>query len=297
VRRFRFGFKTGFLNNFTLHLEGEFNPQEADPVYSRITDAYLAWKPAAAAKITLGKQSAGFTLDGLTSSKNLLTIDRNNLTQNIWFTEEYIPGFSVGGDVKGLAYFAGVFSSGEKDSDFGDFAAGEFTLLRLGHDFSNLLGAEEARLRFAYVDNHPDPENSFTKQLYRIFSLNWLFEAKGWGIRTDVSSGQGYADQSDLWGFVIMPFYKLTTAWEVVGRYTFIDSEEDNGIRFARYERFIADGSGNRYEEFYLGLNYYWYGHKLKLQNAIQYVEMFDRANDGGAYSGFSWTTGFRISW
>ena len=285
------------MNDFVLHIEAEFNPQEADPVYSRITDAYLAWKPARAARITLGKQSAGFTLDGLTSSKNLLTIDRNNLTQNIWFTEEYIPGISVGGDIEGVIYFAGVFSSGDKTSEFGDFAAGEFALLRLAHDFSKAIGAQQALLRISYVDNHPDPENGFTKKLYRIFSLNLEFEGETWGIRGDISSGQGYDDQSDLSGFVVMPFYKLSEAFELVGRYTFVESEEDNGVRFARYERFIADGSGNRYEEFYLGLNYYWYGDKLKLQNAIQYVEMFDRANDGGAYSGFSWTTGFRISW
>ncbi len=65
----------------------------------------------------------------------------------------------------------------------------------------------------------------------------------------------------------------------------------------ARYDRFLVDGRGDRYEEFYLGFNYYWYGHKLKLQNALQYVDMIDRASNGGAYSGFSWTTGFRISW
>ena len=95
VRRFRFGFKTVFLEDFTLHVEGEFNPQEIEPLYTRITDAYLAWAPGKAVKLTLGKHSAGFTLDGLTSSKRLLTIDRNNLTQNIWFTEEYIPGLSA----------------------------------------------------------------------------------------------------------------------------------------------------------------------------------------------------------
>jgi phosphate-selective porin OprO/OprP len=88
VRRFRFGFKTVFLQDFTLHIEGEFNPQEIEPLYTRITDAYLTWGPSKAFKLTLGKHSAGFTLDGLTSSKRLLTIDRNNLTQNIWFTEE-----------------------------------------------------------------------------------------------------------------------------------------------------------------------------------------------------------------
>ena len=59
----------------------------------------------------------------------------------------------------------------------------------------------------------------------------------------------------------------------------------------------IVEGLGDRYTEVYLGLNYYWYGHKLKLQSGVQYLEMRDRANDGGAYSGWSWTTGLRVSW
>jgi phosphate-selective porin OprO/OprP len=56
-------------------------------------------------------------------------------------------------------------------------------------------------------------------------------------------------------------------------------------------------GQGDRYNELYLGANYYFYGHKLKLQNGAQFAKMNDRANDGGAYSGASWTTGLRVSW
>jgi phosphate-selective porin OprO/OprP len=297
VRRFRFGFKTKFKQYLTLHIEGEFNPQESDPFYTRLTDTYLAWDLSASARFTAGKHSAGFTLDGLTSSKNLLTIDRNNLTNNIWFTEEYIPGVSLRGTGRGLAYFAGYFSSGDKDPEFGDFKGGTFLLVNLGHDFALRMAADEALLRLNYVHNQPDPDNGFTNQLEDIVSLNFRYEKDGWGIRTDVSAGKGYYDQSDLWGFVVMPYRNFGPHWQIVGRYTFIDSKEENGIRFARYERSVADGLGDRYNEVHFGINYYWYGHKLKLQNGLQYVDMRDRAGDGGTYSGWSWTTGFRVSW
>lgn len=297
VRRFRFGFKTRFLQNFIFHLEAEFNPQEADPVYTRLTDTYLAWEYSKAAKLTVGKHSAGFTLDGLTSSKNLLTIDRNNLTNNIWFTEEYIPGISIRGKGKGLTYFAGVFSSGDEDPEFGDFKGGEFILLNVGHDFADRIGADEALLRLNLVYNEPDPENGFTNDLEKIASLNFRYLRGSTGIRADISAGNGYYGQSDLWGFVLMPFFNISEGSQVVARYTYVNSKEENGVRFARYERSIAEGKGDRYTEFHLGYNYYWYGHKLKLQNGVQYVKMRDRANDGGAYDGWSWTTGFRISW
>lgn len=297
VRRFRFGFKTVFLEDFTLHVEGEFNPQEADPVYTRLTDTYLAWSPGAHVQLTVGKHSAGFTLDGMTSSKRLLTIDRSNLTNNLWFTEEYIPGLSAKGRVGGLIYFAGVFSSGGKDPEFGDFTGGEFILLTLGYDLSKRLGASEALLRINLVDNEPDPDNGFTRDLEKVGSLNFTYESDSWGIRADLSAASGYFGQSDLKGLMVMPFYQPTERFEIVGRYTLVESDDPNGVRFARYESSIATGKGDRYDEVYVGLNYYWYGHKLKIQNGLQFAEMDDLADDGGAYSGWAWTTGFRLSW
>src|SRR5687767_14031528 len=41
VRRLRLGAKSKLFQKFNLHGEVEFNPQERDPFYVRITDAYL----------------------------------------------------------------------------------------------------------------------------------------------------------------------------------------------------------------------------------------------------------------
>jgi phosphate-selective porin OprO/OprP len=297
VRRFRFGFKTVFAEKFTLHVEADFDPQNADPFYKRLTDAYIAWAPRDAFTLTVGKHSAGFTLDGMTSSKRLLTIDRSNLANNIWFTEEYIPGVSVEGAAGRLIYNAGVFSSGDKNREFGNFEGGVFLLVTLGRDFAEAWGAKEALLRLNLVDNEPYPDNGFTRPLERIGSLNFSYEQTRWGLRADVSAATGYLGQSDLWGLYVMPFYRPSDSLELVGRYTLVESEEPNGVRFARYERSIAEGRGDRYDELYLGLNYYLYGHRLKLQNGAQYVEMRDRADDGGAYTGWGWTTALRVSW
>jgi phosphate-selective porin OprO/OprP len=63
------------------------------------------------------------------------------------------------------------------------------------------------------------------------------------------------------------------------------------------YENRAVAGRGDRYNEGYIGANYYFYGHKLKLQSGLQFGDMNDSANDGGAYSGVAWTTGLRVSW
>jgi phosphate-selective porin OprO and OprP len=94
-----------------------------------------------------------------------------------------------------------------------------------------------------------------------------------------------------------MPFFNVTDKLQAVARYTLLDSDGVNGLSLNTYENRVARGSGDQYKETYLGVNYYFYGHKLKLQSGVEFGDMRDRANDGGAYSGLSWVTGLRVGW
>ena len=84
--------------------------------------------------LTVGKQSAPFTLDGATSSRELLTIDRSNLANNIWFPQEYLPGVSLSGRRAPWVYRAALYSSGAMNREFGEFSGG-------------IVNARRARLR------------------------------------------------------------------------------------------------------------------------------------------------------
>jgi phosphate-selective porin OprO/OprP len=297
VRRMRLGPRVTFLRTFTFHGEVELNPQEADPLYVRFTDLYVQWSKNRRFAVTAGKQGIPFTMDGSTSSKELLTIDRSNLANNIWFPQEYLPGVSVSGTVAPWVYRGGLYSAGAMNREFGEFTGGVVALGLVGYDFAESLGVKEALLAGNYVYQHPDPDNTFTRQLEHIVSVNFKFDADRWGMRTDVSAASGYLGQRDLWALMAMPFVNLTDKVQVVGRYTFIGSDDRNGVRLGTYENRVVPGRGDRYNELYLGANYYFYGHKLKLQSGLQFADLNDRANDGGAYSGVSWTTGLRVGW
>jgi phosphate-selective porin OprO/OprP len=297
LRRLRLGPRITLFRTFTLHAEVELNPQERDPLYLRFTDFYLQWSRSARLAVTAGKHGVPFTMDGSTSSKELLAIDRSNLSGNIWFPQEYMPGVSVSGRLSPWIYRAGIYSPGGANREFGEFDGSFFTLGVLGYDFKDALDANEATLAGNYVYQRPDQNNTFTRQLEHIVSLNFKFDRDAWGLRTDVSAAGGYLGQSNLWGVMAMPFVNATDKLQIVGRYTWLDSDEANGVRLATYESRLVAGRGDRYTEFYLGANYYFYGHKLKLQTGLQHAEMEDRAGDGGAYSGLSWTTGLRIGW
>jgi phosphate-selective porin OprO/OprP len=296
IRRFRVGGKATVFKDFTLRGEVDLQPEE-DPVYQRLTDAYLAWSRNESFEFTVGKRSAPFTMDGSTSSRELLAVDRANLANNLWFPQEYIPGITVAGDPGKWHYHLGLYTSGSATPEFGNFDGGVFVLSTIGYDFAESLKAKKAELILNYVHNQEDEDNTFTRSLSDVVSLHFDFERRRWGVRTDLSGGLGYGGQSDLWGVMVMPYYNLTPKFQAVARYTWLKSRDDNGVRFARYQDQVVSGRGDEYNEAYLGLNYYFYGHKLKVQTGVQYADMRDNANDGGDYSGWAWTTGLRIGW
>jgi phosphate-selective porin OprO/OprP len=297
VRRLRIGPRITLFRTLTLHSEIELDPQRHDPFYVRFTDFYVMWTKSPRIVLTVGKQSAPFTLDGATSSREVLTIDRSNLANNLWFPQEYLPGISLSGRRAPWVYRAGIYSAGAANREFGEFSGGTVALGSLGYDFSSRLGVREALLTGNYVYQNPDRDNTFTRQLEHIGSINFRFDDTRWGARADLSTASGYLGQSDMWAFQGMPFVNLTTRFQVVGRYTFIESDAPNGVRLATYESRVVPGRGDEYNELYVGANYYFYGHRLKLQTGVQFADMNDRVNDGGEYSGVAWTTGLRVGW
>ena len=128
-RRLRFGFKTNLFQEWVLHIEADFDLNESlGNNYTRLTDAYIGWVPRKNLDLKVLKQSAGFTLDGATSSKKLLTLQRNDLTNNLWFTQEYFTGITAKGDIgESWSYNVGIFSSDGSD-ELSHFEASYFTL-------------------------------------------------------------------------------------------------------------------------------------------------------------------------
>ena len=297
VRRLRMGLQAYVFGSLLLHAEVDLNPQEADPVYVRFTDMYAEWTMRPDVILTFGKQSIPYTVDGANSSRELIAIDRGALAQNLWFTEEYLPGASVSGTNEPWTYFVGAYSAGARNKELGEFSGGVVTLGSLGYDFAKSMDAREALASVNYVYQSPDPDNTFTRPFQHIVSVNLRLEKTRWGLRTDVTAGSGYYAQSNVWGVMLMPFINVTPKLQAVGRYEFLDSKDPNGIRLAAYEVRVASGRGDEYHDLYLGANYYFYGHQLKLQTGVQFGDLQDSANDGGAYSGVSWISGLRVGW
>ena len=296
ARRARIGLRGRVLHDLEFHVQGDFN-LEGGPDYNRLTDAYLAWHFSDEAIVTVGKHGAKFTLDGATSSNEIITLERSTVTQNLWFTDQYIPGVSFNGESDGWTYTVGVFSSGRRNRDFGHFDGGAFVLASLGRDVSSALGVKSAEVRVDYVYQDPNPRNSFTRPFQHVGALVFSMEEDNWGLDAELAAGDGYGAQGDVFGTTIRPWVRVADNLQLVTRYSYLNSSGNNGLRFSRYENTVVNGRGDEYQDVYAGLNYLIYGNRLRVMSGLTYAHMRDRAADGGAYDGIAWTTGLRISW
>jgi phosphate-selective porin OprO/OprP len=208
-----------------------------------------------------------------------------------------MPGVSLSGRPSPWSYRVGVYSAGAANREWGEFNGGTFTLAAVGYDFAARLDVRDALITGNYVYQQPDADNTFTRRLEHIASLNFRVEEPEFGVRGDLSRALGYLGQSDLAAVMVMPFVNVTDKLQLVARYTIVDSDDANGVQLGSYESRVVRGRGDHYDEGYLGANYYFYGHRLKLQTGVQYAQLKDRADDGGAYSGWGWTTGLRVGW
>jgi phosphate-selective porin OprO/OprP len=302
VRRLRVGGNSRFLSDFTLHGEVDFEVDCDDGdicndgSYEGLTDAYLGWRPSEAFELKVGKVSAPFTLDGATSSKRLITLERNNLTNNLWFPVEYHSGGSIAGRVDEWVYRVGAYSSATK-KEFGRFDGGFFLLFSFEYDLSKRLDVPEFEISADYVYNEEDEDNVATRSLTHVVSLRARFDSGKWGFRADLSGGRGYEDQRDLFGLAIVPFYHITRNVQIVARYTHLSSAGNNGIRLARWDDRVSSDRGGAYDEIFGGFNWFLYGHDLKLQTGFKYSVLSNLAGGRSNYRGWGWTNGLRIAW
>ena len=292
-RRFRFGFKADLFGGVTLHSEANMNLNQPEPLYRNLTDTYLSWSTDTGIKIKVGKQSAPFTLHGSTSSKKLYTLERGKIARNIWFTNEYFTGASLSGSHENWDYLAGIYSSDEGPEFDEAFDYGTFGLFSIGYNFEESEYFDNSLLRFDLMIQEKDALNQ-TPEHKNAFSIATKLKKGKLNFWGDLSFSNGYGSQSDVWGTQLMPFYDFTDKIQGVFSYTYVESKDALDVDVTRYERDLA-GRGDEMKEYFFGVNYFFYGHKLKWQNAIQYSEMDNLGTK--VYEGWGYTSGLRISW
>lgn len=318
VRRARFGFKSKWFQNWKFEGQINVDPDGLDgtsddhTLYKDIYDLFVTYAPSDALNISAGKTKVKFSREQEISSKEILTIERSLLSNTLFPGE--LTGVWVSG--KGIAdhwlYELGIYGS-DRQREFSTFNQGAVILGKIGYDYSSQAGLDSAIASIHYMHNtEPGYKSSKVESNYSfgtspsftdsIALTNDITHGR-FGLTTELLYGAGFAgtpeggkaiDQSDVFGLTIIPSYFIADGLQLVGRLQFATCSDPNDLRVSsRYERLVAgdDESGNTYSAAYVGLNYYLYGHKLKLMSGLEYAKM-----GGGDYDGYTVSSGLRFS-
>lgn len=327
ARRARIGFKSKWFQNWkfdgliNVDLDGKDGKDSSDKNYYKdLYELFVTYAPADTFNVSAGKTKTRFSREQEISSNNILTIERSLLSNTLFPGE--LTGIWTSG--KGIQdhwlYELGVYGS-DRVREFSEFDQGAIVLGKVGYDYSSQAGLDSAVASIHYMHNtepgfqelkednfSPSTSPDFTDSIALTNDINH----GRYGLTTELLYGFGYdgkadrydskgkkygpqtVEQSDVFGITIIPSYFIADGLQLVGRLQVATCEDGDDLRVpSRYERLAAgdDEKGNTYVSTYLGLNYYIYGHKLKLMNGIEYSDM-----GGGSYDGYTLMSGLRFS-
>jgi phosphate-selective porin OprO/OprP len=319
ARRARLGIKSKWFQTWKLEGQIDCNTQGgADNIYLDIYDLYLSDTISDALTVSAGKMKAKLGREQEISSKEILTFERS-LVSNLFFPGE-LTGIMANG--KGLydywSYELGVYGS-DRARQFSSFDQGAVILGKIGYDYSSQAGLDTAIASFQYMYNS-DPgyqgeeveDDNFYSSSSPVFTntigLNTDITQGRFGLTADLLYGFGYEgdaeqkgatspiDQSNVFGISLIPSYFIADGLQLIGRLQLATSADPDGLSLPnRYEKWApsaaTDSKGNTYFSAYAGVNYYIYGHKLKIMNGIEYSKL-----GGGGYDGYTFLSGLRMS-
>ena len=298
-RRRIVGFSSKWFQNFKLQAQMFVNTSDGS-LYDHLYEGFIQWSPPSLdLTLSVGRLDYLFTgYERSTSSKKINTIERGLLVNQV------MPAEVVGAHMKGkkgrFSYHAGVFSRSIED-EFDDFDTGAAGVIGASYDTSFFY--ETGSLHLDYLYNSRDTEGNAFRP-YRNISSLWHRGQRGrFEMGVDLTVAQPLETSGHVWGLTLEPTWVLfnelsgnNDPLQLALRYQHVVSNEDNGLHLQRrYEEEVTMGEGDGYRAFYAGLNYFLYGHKLKLMLGGEYARMDDDANDGGEYRGWSWFGAVRM--
>lgn len=310
VRRARYGFKSKWFNNFKFEGQIDVWPQletdipGQDGFYRGLYDLYITYANSDAFNISIGKTKTKFGREQEISSKEILTFERSQISNQLQ-TGELTGIWANGKDIAGgWLYEAGIYSN-DRDRDFSNFESdsGLVFLGKIGYDYSEAAGLDTGVASVQYMYNsEPGYSNgqsysSASPTFGHSFALTNDISKGRFALVTDLYAANGDGAQPNVFGANFIPSYYIAECLQLVGSFQIAGANDRGLALYSRYEDAYVDDRGiiddvSSYWSTYLGLNYYIYGHKLKLMTGIQYSQ----AADGDVYDGYTAWSGLRFS-
>jgi len=300
IRRFRLGVDAFFAER---HIEVEAEVDTAlradhspSIFYNRMTNLWVRFEANEAFGLRLGKFQPHVGYDREFSNNYLKTFERGFFDDQLIGTTDYITGAEASGKFGHFGYLAAVYST-DVDREFGQFDGGQAYHAEINYDFSKPWKAKKALwvLDYLHADGKNENTNVFTN--YRNVLITYLDLEKGrFSLAPQFAYGEKVAGKGDVYSLQLMPGYMITDKLEFLVRYQLGLASESNGIStLNRQQKTVGLFTGDTYNACYLGLNYYVYGHRLKLMFGEEYARLSGGTGPAAGYTGWTTLIGLRL--
>lgn len=300
-RRFRLGFDIEMANDLTLVVEANIADSSGltrEVFFDEFHDLYLVWEPSDDFNISVGKLKHPFSREDIESSKRIKTIERSPVVNEIAGARPWgaVVGFTTGDYNHAIG---GWLYGGHLDAPaWVDFSSNGGFSYNLSRDLSE---STTVYLDYIYADNDGGASGSegpaaqgYGPAYEHAVALGASYEKGRFELITDVIAGFNREGSGaipagdDSWGFYVVPSYDITEKLEAVFRYAYLDSGREQ-----RTQRFSVRQDVENYHTFYLGLQYFICGEKLKLMGGYEIATGESFGTSTGIDTG-SWMFGVR---
>jgi phosphate-selective porin OprO/OprP len=176
-------------------------------------------------------------------------------------------------------------------------------LAKAGLNYTRATSFDNALAEFHFLHNtepgFTSPGDPASPPYSNCIAASNEITAGRFGLTTELFWGDGALGRPDIYGLTAMPTWFLTEKLQLVTTFQLAGSHEENGILLPlRYEALspgAGDKSGDAYFAGYGGLDYYLYGHKLKLMSGVKYTYL-DGNSGGGDFNGWTFMAGLRMA-
>lgn len=302
VRRFRLGVRARMLRTLKFHSLFELEPDFSPHIYQRTAEAHLTYAPCDGFNLSVGKTELKFTREQEISSREILPFERSQLVNQFYggeLTGLWIAGKWLAG---GWLYELGAYGNDRQD-EWTDMGGGAMILAKLGYNYTAGSGWDYAQAELHFLHNttpgYRDAPGDLASPSYSncIALSNDLTKGR-FSLATEGFWGDGARKTANVGGLTVMPAWFLAEKLQLVTTFQVAASHEANGISLpTRYEQQVHPGGpniqGDTYFAGYAGLNYYLYGHKLKIMSGAKFSHL-----SGGAetFNGWTWLAGCRLA-
>ncbi len=298
ARRTRLGVKTKLHENWVTDFNYEFGAQAID----KLVMGYRTELEGKPFSVDVGLRKVNFGLEEMTSSGSLKSIERSAATR--YFVEPnngrrlgagkqrigvFIDSNAASRAGKGEGFYygfaitnpelprgaAGAISAGNSVTNefayWADFGYGGST-----DSVSYRIGAGGGMLSSMGGRQFAEGSDMTVFSLYGDVKSGGLTLA-GEFLSSQIDDGAGAGTDANPSGFWIQPSYKIDDNWEIVARYSYVDSDgrgvkSSDGVRSAP-----AVMTGDNLTEIFFGFTYYILGSDLKIQTG--YVKGWSELN------------------